>query len=344
MKRHGNLWAGLTSFENLYLAFTKAIKGKRLKPGVARFIVHAEDELVALRRELLDQTYRPGPYRTFLIYDGKTRLISAAPFRDRMVHHAFCNVVEPIFERHFIHDLYANRKGKGVHLAVRRAQEFARKYPYVLKCDIRKYFPSIDHQWLKEQLAGKIKCRETLRLAGLIIDSGGRQEGVAESFPGAAERPRGLPIGNQTSQFLSNVCLSRMDHWVKEELGAGGYVRYVDDFLLFGAAKRLLWAWKARLDEYLASCRLAYKPNGVNLFPVRRGFPFLGYRVSPVSILVCRDSILRFRRQARKVRARWRSGVIGLGRVRGFVFGSLGHFAQADSQSLRRKLLADTWF
>ena len=122
-----------------------AARGKRFKPGVARFFFDLERELLRLHEELASKTYRPGPYRTFTIYEGKTRQISAAPFRDRVVHHALTGVLEPIFERSFIFDSYACRKGKGTHAAVDRCQQFARRYRYVLKADVRKFFPSIDH-------------------------------------------------------------------------------------------------------------------------------------------------------------------------------------------------------
>lgn len=223
MKRYGDLWPTLISFENLYLAYRKAIRGKRLRPDVAHFIVNAESELLTLQEELQAKRYLPGPYRTFYVYEDKPRMISAAPFRDRVVHHALCNLLEPIFERSFIPDLYSNRVGKGQHQAVKRAQYFARSCPYVLKCDIKKYFPSIDHEILKTLVRKKIKCRDTLWLVEVILDHSNPQEPVQNYFPQddlltALERRKGLPIGNQTSQFFANLYLSPLDHFVKETL------------------------------------------------------------------------------------------------------------------------------
>jgi hypothetical protein len=149
MKRQGNLWDGMIAFENLLRAAHVAARGKRFKPGIARFFFRLEPELLRLHAELATKAYRPGPYRTFTIYEGKTRRISAAPFRDRVVHHALTGILEPIFERSFIHDSYACRKGKGTHAAANRCQRFARRFRYVLKADVRKYFPSIDHAILK---------------------------------------------------------------------------------------------------------------------------------------------------------------------------------------------------
>lgn len=171
---------------------------------MARFGFELETQLLQLQDELRGGTYRPGPYRTFEIFEPKRRMISAAPFRDRVVHHALCNVLEPIFERTFIHDSYACRKGKGTHAAVDRFQHFARTHRYVLKCDLRKFFPSVDHDVLKAAVAHKIKDRGTLALVAKIIDHSNVQEPVDGWFPGdnlltPSERRRGLPIGNQTS-------------------------------------------------------------------------------------------------------------------------------------------------
>ena len=146
----------VTSFENLYLAYRKAARGKRGHPPVAAFEFDLEANLCRLQDELVAQTYRPGPYFSFHIHDPKRRLISAAPFRDRVVHHALCNVIEPIFERTFIGDSYANRVGKGTHGALDRAQEFARRYRYVLQCDVEQFFPSVDHAILRGILARKL--------------------------------------------------------------------------------------------------------------------------------------------------------------------------------------------
>lgn len=148
MKRHGNLFSQITSFENLYLASRKARKGKRLNDNVISFEKNIEEGLFKLQEELISKTYMPGAYREFIIYERKPRKISAAPYRDRVVHHALCNVIEPIFEKTFIYDSYACRKDKGTHKAVDRFTEFCRKNKYVLKTDLKKYFPSIDHEIL----------------------------------------------------------------------------------------------------------------------------------------------------------------------------------------------------
>ncbi len=216
MKRYGKLWEQITDFDNLFLAVHQAAKGKRYRQYVLEFYFDLEKELIRLHDELTSGLYLPGEYRTFYVYEPKKRMISAAPLRDRIVHHALCNVIQPIFERTFIHDSYANRVGFGSHRALRRFTEFARSAKYVLQCDIQKYFASIDHEILKAKIRRKIKCPETLSLIDKIIDNSNEQEPRNNWFDGddlftPFERRRGLPIGNLTSQFFANVYLDEID-------------------------------------------------------------------------------------------------------------------------------------
>ena len=141
----GELYEQICTWDNLYLAWRRAARGKRGREPAASFEYRLEDNLLQLQEELWSRSYRPGPYHSFYIHDPKHRLISAAPFRDRVVHHALCNVIEPSFEHRFIADSYANRVGKGTHRALDRCQQFARQHRYVLQCDVRQFFPSIDH-------------------------------------------------------------------------------------------------------------------------------------------------------------------------------------------------------
>lgn len=226
----------LASWENLHLAWKKASKGKRKKAEVAAFEHRLEDNLLLLSSQLLTQQWEPSGYRSFFIHDPKRRLISAAPFKDRVVHHALCNVIEPAFERSFITDSYANRVGKGNHKALEIAQNYSRRFPYVLVLDVRKFFPSIDHEILYQRLAKKIDNDDILHLIKRILDSGVgllSDQADAELFDGDdlvdLMKPKGLPIGNLTSQFWANVYMSPLDHFVKRELRCKAYVRFVDD-------------------------------------------------------------------------------------------------------------------
>jgi len=232
MKTYNHLFEQICSFENLLSAAKKAQRSKKLKQDVARFNFRLEHELLKLQEELLNGTYQPGGYYEFYIFEPKKRMISAAPYRDRVVHHALCNLIEPIFDKTFIYDSYACRKDKGTHRAVERFTQFCRKNKYVLKCDVKKYFPSIDHEILYELICRKIADKRTLWLIKLIIDSSNEQERVLEYYQGddlftSLARRMGIPIGNLTSQFFANIYLNGFDHYVKEQLQCRYYIRSV---------------------------------------------------------------------------------------------------------------------
>ncbi len=171
MRTHKDLYKKISSFQNIFMAAKLAQKGKRFKDSTCRFNFHLERELWSLQKDLLEKTYEPGGYHHFVIYEPKKRIISSAPYRDRVVHHALHTILEPIFDPTFIYDSYATRKGKGTHAAIDRFQSWAQKYPYVLKCDIQKYFPSIDQEILIKLLQYKIACPDTLWLIHKILRS-----------------------------------------------------------------------------------------------------------------------------------------------------------------------------
>lgn len=300
-------WAELVSFDNLWQAARRARAGKRLRDAAARFERNLGPNLTTLRDELMSGAYRPGPYNTFTIYEPARRLISAAPYRDRVVHHALCAVIEPAFERGFIYDSYANRKGKGTHKALDRTTQYARQFEYVLQCDIRLFFPSLDHQILVARLARRIGDADIRRLCGLILDNSNVQETADFYFPGddlfsPFERRRGLPIGNLTSQFWANVYMDPLDHFIKDDLGVKGYLRYVDDFLLFGASKRQLEEWRETIAKRAGErMRLVLHPRKTRIFPVTEGIPFLGFRVWPTHRRLLPDAVKRARRRLAKL-------------------------------------------
>jgi RNA-directed DNA polymerase len=343
MKRHGNLWPTLTSFEHLLRASEIAKRGKRFRPAVARYEFHLEQELLKLQETLQNKTYQPGNYRSFYIYEPKKRLISAAPYRDRIVHHALTGMLEPIFEPTFISDSYACRKGKGTHAAADRCQQFARRFRYVFKADIRKFFPSLDHEILKHQIARKIKDKNVLWLAGLIIDSSNPQEEVQHYFPGddlfkPGKRRRGIPIGNQTSQFFANVYLDPLDHFVKERLRFKGYVRYVDDFLLFSDDKRQLSEAREQIRQFLTVLRLKLHPRKNTIFPVKEGIRFLGYRVFPTHRLLVKENVWRFLRRVRRMQKDYGDRKTTLPEIKQRLMSWSGHARQADTHRLRTYL------
>lgn len=339
-----SLFEQICTFENLYLAYRKARKGKRSKASVAEFEYNQEEELLRLREELVGGTWQPGPYHSFAIHEPKQRLISAAPFRDRVVHHALCNVIEPIWERRFIFDSYANRIGKGTHRAILRCQKFARRFKYVLQCDLEQFFPSIDHAVLKKILAGLVTEDDALALIDRILVSGSvTQSEIYQMrwFAGddlwAIWRPRGLPIGNLTSQFWANVYLNPFDHFVKRELRCPAYVRYVDDFLLFSDDKDLLWHWCRTIQQRLVQFRLTLHPPQV--FPVDTGIPFLGFRIYPCHRRLKRRSGVNFQRRFRRLYQDWLTGLISRNRLDASARSWAAHASWGDTFGLRRSIL-----
>jgi retron-type reverse transcriptase len=348
MKTFKHLYPLVTDFDNLRRAFKNAARGKRSRPDVAAFEYDLEENLLKLQEELRAQTYTPGPYYNFRIYDPKPRLISAAPFRDRVVHHALCNVIEPIFERRFIHDSYACRVGKGTHAALDRAQHFARRYPYVLKCDLQHFFPSMDHAVLRAQLGRVIADERAMWLVDRVLDSGAgihAGEIELEYFPGddlfAANRPRGLPIGNLTSQFWANVYLNPLDHFVKRELKCGGYVRYVDDLLLFAHDKPTLHAWRHAVVDFAATLRLRlHEPESV-VVPVSTGIPFLGWRIYPDHRRLKRRNGIAFQRRFARLLRDVATGRVDWETVHASVNGWIAHVAHGNTWGLRRSLLSN---
>ncbi|MDF5733613.1 MAG: RNA-directed DNA polymerase [Rhizonema sp. PD38] len=308
MKRYGNLYSQIVSFENIIIAAKKAQRSKRFRENVLAFNDNLEAELAKLKEELVIKNYQPGNYRIFYIKEPKTRMISAAPYRDRVVHHALCNVIAPLIEPIFIADSYANRVGFGTHRALHRFIQFARSSRYVLQCDIQKYFPSIDHEILKSLIYRKIKCPDTLWLIDTIIDNSNEQLPVFEYFNGdnlltPLQRRRGLPVGNLTSQFFANVYLNGFDHFVKEKLKVKKYLRYVDDFALFSDDWEFLAEARLAVEEYLAQLRLKIHQIKSQLFETKHGPNFVGFRILPDCIRVRTENLRRARRRLRKMQS-----------------------------------------
>ena len=349
MKRYGDLWSGLVSFRNLTIAAENASRGKRGQSNVARFLFDRERLLIQLQSELVSHTYQPGAYRTFEIFEPKRRMISAAPFRDRIVHHAICNILEPIFERSFIHDSYACRKNKGTHAAIDRFQYFAKRHRYVLKCDLRKFFPTVDHSILKGAIRRKIKDVELLWLTDLLIDHSNPQEPVDGFFPGddlftCEDRRRGLPIGNQTSQFFANVLLNPFDHFVLEQLAPAGYLRYVDDFAIFGDDSKVLAEYRERCRKFLESQRLRLHANKCVISRTTQGTTFLGFRIFPTHRRLPSTNLVRMRARLRQMQAAFAAGKIELCDVRRRIVSWIGHAQHANTAQLRADMLGDVRF
>lgn len=343
MHRHKQLYDRVASFDNVLAAAREALRGKRGRAPGATFFSNLEHEVAALHRELRDGSYRPGPYHYFQIHDPKTRTVAAADFRDRVVHHAIVRVLEPLFEGRFIEDTYACRKRRGNHAAMRRAAAFARRSAFVLKCDVSSFFPSIDHEILMTQVARVVGDRRLLALLRQIITSHADGESVEWLGDGLFDirvHRFGLPIGNLTSQFLSNVYLSPLDHFVKHELRIKGYVRYMDDFLLFDDDRSRLRARGRAVIEKLGELRLKMHPDKYRLRPTRIGVDFVGFVVfADGRIHVRRASVRRFERRYRRQRWQVEHQDADVDALMTSVRSWIAHVQHARSLNLRRAVL-----
>ena len=284
MKTYNKLYEKLCSTENLILAFNKAKKGKRKKNYVINFELNLKKNLRCLQEDLINKTYNPCSLKKFTIRDPKTRTIHSSIFRDRIVHHAIINLLNPIYEKIFIYDSFASRKNKGTHNAIIRFKSFVRKVSnngsliknsysnnsikgYVLKADIRHYFYSIDHEVLISILRKKIKDEDFIWLIRKVL----------ENFE--IEKGKGLPLGNYTSQFFANVYLNELDQFVKYKLKAKYYIRYVDDFVIFNTSKKQLKIWKQQIEEFLyEKLKLELHKDKSCIIPISKGIDFVGFR------------------------------------------------------------------
>ncbi len=348
-RRADGLFEQIATFDALCAAACQAVAGKRQAPGPAGFLANLETEVLELERELRAGTWHPGGYVSFEVREPKRRQISAAPFRDRVVHHALIAVIAPLFERGFIQHSYANRIGKGSHRAVAHYERLRDRHRHVLRGDIFRYFPAIDHEILKSDLRRRIRCQRTLTVLDRIIDGSNAQEPVLLYYPGddlftPHKRRRGLPIGNLTSQFFANVYLDRFDHFVTEVLRAP-YLRYVDDFALFADDPLQLHAWQARAEAFLGLRRLSLHPRKTRVQPTAEPAVFLGFELGlGGSRRLPEENVRRFRNRLRGLRDRWRAGSVSREEVEQRVNAWVAHAAHADTWRLRREIFRGGWF
>ncbi|MDY0349066.1 MAG: reverse transcriptase/maturase family protein, partial [Tenuifilaceae bacterium] len=273
MKTYGNLFEEVYQFDQLHEAYLRARAGKRQRADVLLFERNLEGELIQLQNELIWGQYRTGEYRTFYVLEPKRRLVAALPFRDRVVQHALISILNPIWEKRFIHHSYACRPGRGMHKGADQAQAWLREVQrqhglvYCLKADIRRYFPSINHEIMIGLLERRIACPRTINLCRDIM---------------ASWQP-GLPIGNLTSQLWANIYLHELDIFVKQNLGIKRYVRYMDDFVIVHHDKVFLQDLLEIIAHWLWDVLRLKLNNKTQIFPVSiqhgRALDFLGYRM-----------------------------------------------------------------
>ncbi|MBI4614506.1 MAG: group II intron reverse transcriptase domain-containing protein [Planctomycetes bacterium] len=330
MRRVGNLWPSIVAFDNLLRAARVAARGKRRSVAALRFLERLEPEVLALQRELEAGSYRPGPTITFQILDPKARTIAVSPFRDRVVHHALVDPLEPIFERRMIADSYACRRGKGTHAALRRAQEFLRRYEYFLKLDVEHFFETVSHDVALDTLARIIKDRNVLDLLEKIVRT--------HIVPGHGGRA--IPIGALTSQWIANLVLDRLDHHVKEKLRTPAYLRYMDDFVLFAHGKARLSDARREVEDYLGdTLRLRLKEKATILAPAWQGLPFLGFRLYRGLVRVRPENARRSRARIAHREGQFRRGEIDETQLAGAVRSVVAHLDHGTTRALRRR-----WF
>ena len=334
MKRAGGLWPRVVAFEHLRESGRKAARGKRDGARVCRYLLDLEGETLRLQDELVDGSWRPGPVTRFEVHDPKRRTITVAPFRDRVVHHAVIGVLEPILDRRMAPASFACRKGMGTHAALDHAQRLLRRWPWFAKLDVEQCFASIRHDLVLAALARKVKDRRVLELFGRIL--GG---------PAEDERPepgRGLPIGNLTSQWSCNLLLDRLDHFVLGELRSPGYVRYMDDFVLFAGSKGEARSLRDAAEGFLIhELDLRPNPRAALLAPRSVGLPFLGWRLYPGTRRVRPGNLRRIRQRLRRRSWEVRTGRAPLATFHASLASTVAHLEHGSTRRLRRTWLAD---
>lgn len=344
MKTYDNIFEKIISPENIFAAWDKFKKGKRKKLDVMEFEQNLESNIFELHRNLRDRTYRHGPYTSFYIYDPKRRHIHKAAVRDRVLHHAVFSVLNPIFEPTFISHSFSCRTSKGnhkgmraLHAMLRSVSRNERKTCFALKCDVRKFFDSIDHAILRAQLKRVIRDADTMWLLDTIIES------FVSGF-GNLFGCKGLPIGNLTSQLFANIYLSEFDQFVKHNLKVRHYVRYTDDFVIVSEDMRYLQKLIPNITGFLKE-RLALKlhPSKITIRPYRHGIDFLGYTLLPYHRLVRTKTRRRIFRKLQERMDAYSAGRVEEKTLRGTVISYLGVLFHANAFRLATTLKNRFW-
>lgn len=326
-------------FDNLLSAAYSCRKGKAKASATLIFFDNLEENIIQLQNELMWDMYQMSLYYHFYVFEPKRRLISAPHFRDRVVHRAIYNIIEPLFNKGFIFDSYACRKNKGTHKGADRAQHFIRnvehKYgkAYALKADIKRYFSSIDHLILKNILRAKIRCKRLIALLEYIIDNSPSDElGV------------GIPLGNLTSQIFANIYLNELDRFVKHKLNAKNYIRYMDDFVIIHHDKNQLHQWRQQIESFLLFELRLTTNSKTQVFPIAkehgRSLDFLGYRIYSTHRLLRKSSVKRIKTNLKKLHKQYAQGKISLADCKPSIQSWLGHASHAQTHGLKKALLS----
>ena len=342
MKKHNNLYKKLCSHDNLVLAYRKARKGKSKKEYVVNFESNLINNLKILQEELINKTYSPSNLKKFIIRDPKTRTIHSSVFRDRIVHHAIINLLNPIYEKIFIYDSFASRKNKGTHNAVNRFESFVKKVSsngrlirnnfnknsikgYVLKADFRHYFDSVNHDVLINILRKKID-EDLIGLIKIVLENFENSKGV------------GMPLGNYTSQFFANVYLNELDYYVKHILKVKFYIRYVDDFIILHKDKRVLKYYLKHINNFLPCLKIKLHPDKTGIHALRNGITFMGYRVFYHYRLLRKRNIRYFMKKFQKNIFLYNNQEISEEQLESRINGWLGYAKFGNTFNFRKQL------
>ncbi len=341
MKTYKNLYKQLCSWENLENAYRSARLHKTGNPKIQEFDAHWRLNLCVLMRELRARTYKPIKLKTFILRDPKTRKICVSEFRDRIVHHALVNILQPIFEPRFIHDSYASRKGKGTLTALNRFDEFKRKVAqmsisgggerrkvFVLKADIKHYFGTVDHEILIRIIEYRIKDNKIVWLVRSIL--GNYNSGT----PG-----KGMPLGNWTSQFFANVYLGELDQFVKHNLKARYYIRYVDDFVILHHSWSQLEQYICDIRSLLDTLQLELHPTKCSIQPLSQGVSFLGFRVYPNHRIPRKRNLRKIHIRITDLLDSYGAGQSDSIELLETLNGWMGYALQGDTYRLRKRMI-----
>jgi len=345
MKTYNNLYNELCSYDNLYLAYKNARKNKTTKPYVIKFEKDLKNNLLQLRYDLLLHSYRPLQLKTFILRDPKTRKISKSEFRDRIVHHAICKIISPMLEIKFIHDSYANQKGKGVFAAIKRFEYFKGIVShnlakikksnnikgFVLKADIRKFFDSIDHTILLSIIKRTIKDDRIIWLIRVVLSN---YKAKSDSV--------GMPLGNLTSQFFANVYLNDLDYFIKYELRVKYYIRYVDDFVILHKSKEQLEIYMKEIDSFLTNkLNLKLHSEKSKIFSLYKGVNFLGLKIFPNHKSIQQKNIRKFKNKLELLCQKYDESKVNYDGIYDFVEGWCAYAKNANAYGLRTVLLSN---
>ena len=337
-----SIFHDITSLSNLLRAWKEFKRGKASKIDIVEFEFHLEDNLFALHHELVEKNYKPEPYHAFFVYDPKRRHIHKASMRDRVLHQAIFRVLYPIFNKHFIFDSFSSRIGKGTHAgskrlfaALRKASKNWRHSVFALKCDVRKFFDSIDHGILRALIERKIQDPETLRLLEQVI--GSFKMCITSRRPFQSDT--GLPLGNVTSQFFANIYLNELDQFAKHVLKTKFYFRYADDFIIVHRDKEFLEKCLGRIKIFLESeLKLQLHPDKVSIRKLRQGIDFVGYVILPSAAVLRTKTKKRILKKWQKAKEEMHAGEITEENFNQTKVSYMGVLKHCKSNKIKRKI------